>query len=73
MSNGNTVVTLGENSPEFIAWRLLSFVLDEETRLAGGTLTRERYLDLYSECLLSVKDPFGRLRDRGKLPPLSAE
>ena len=64
------VVHIGENSPEYIALKLLRDIVHSERNLAGGQLSRERILDLYSECLLAVLEPSNRLQGMNKLPPL---
>lgn len=50
-----TVVHIGENSPEHVAYRLMRDVLliVEEVRL--GDIDRKTYLDTYAECVAAAK------------------
>jgi hypothetical protein len=50
----DTGVHIGENSPEGVAYKLLYMI-----RGAGGTMakTKDEILDLYAECLLTVRNP----------------
>ncbi len=52
------VVHIGENSPEFIAYRLMRDIV----RLEKGAGDRKKLLDTYAECLRTVKDPANRPR-----------
>jgi hypothetical protein len=56
--------TIGENSPEGVAYKLLYLI-----RGAGATTakTKDEILDLYAECLLTVENP--ELRQKGKKAP----
>jgi len=50
------VVHIGENSPEYVAYRLLR----EIARLEKGMGDRKKLLDTYAECLRTVRDPHNR-------------
>jgi hypothetical protein len=50
-------VHIGENTPEYVAYRLMEKVLLVE----GGRSTRESILNTYAECLIAVKNPAARL------------
>jgi hypothetical protein len=64
------VVFIGENSPEQIAFKLLTIIAANEgktfEKVAGGTATasadRKWLLDTYAECLQTVSNPGGRQR-----------
>ncbi|WP_413989356.1 hypothetical protein ACMDCR_25805 [Labrys okinawensis] len=62
----NTVVHLGENSPEQVAYRLLETIASNEgksleSNMAGKALAERAWLlDTYAECLLVVRNPAGR-------------
>jgi hypothetical protein len=47
------VVHIGENSPEYIAFRLMDRVLSRE--MESRQQTREIILDTYAECLAAAK------------------
>lgn len=56
----NTVVHLGENSPEQVALKLLTMVAHSEKKglfgtTAGDLADRQYILDTYAECLSAVK------------------
>jgi hypothetical protein len=51
-----TDVHIGENSPEEVAYKLLSIVRRMET----GTATKKQLLDTYAECLMAVRRPEAR-------------
>ena len=58
---GEPVVHIGENSPEYIAYRLFRDVAGlEKKSLAGSDATRAWILHTYAECLLAVRNPLGR-------------
>ena len=50
----STVVHLGENSPEKIAYTLMVDVFNAEYR-EGNRRTRQEILDTYAECLVAVR------------------
>lgn len=55
------VVHIGQNSPEFVAWRLFDRISGHES--AGGETTERTYiLDTYAECLWAVLHPRDRLK-----------
>lgn len=59
----NTVVHMGENSPEEIAYKLMNVIGHAEGKrlhLTEPKADRNWILDTYAECLRTVKDPFGR-------------
>jgi hypothetical protein len=56
----DTVVHIGENSPEYIAYLLMDRVNNVEDHPKRN---REQVLDLYAECLRTVKNPVGRLKE----------
>ena len=51
----NTVVHMGENSPEYVAYRLMMNVLDLEYREGAPRRTRSDFLNTYAECLYAVR------------------
>jgi hypothetical protein len=61
-----TTVHMGENSPEYIAYLLLTTLASNEQKsLHGGPsgpakADRKWLLDTYAECLRAVQDPHGR-------------
>ena len=61
----DTVVHIGENSPEYVAFMLMDKVNAAEKH---PQQTRERILDLYAECLETVKNPHPRARGTHKNP-----
>ncbi len=52
-----TTVHIGENSPENIAYKLYHDIVGIE----GGVRDRKSLLDLYAECLVTVKSPRDRV------------
>lgn len=62
----STVVHMGENSPEQVAFKLLQIVALNERQQLQGSATATNYpdrkwlLDTYAECLRTVRDPFSR-------------
>jgi hypothetical protein len=54
MASDNTVVHIGENSPEQVAYKLMHDVFAHENH---QKLTREIILDTYAECLRTVRVP----------------
>lgn len=62
------VIHTGENSPEFVAYRLLQNIAFVEKKLIAGvsgassTADRKWILDTYAECLNTVHNPAYRLR-----------
>ncbi len=50
-----------ETSPEEVAFKLVAEVLRRDPSLEETCRDKARYLDLYAECLLAVRDPTGRL------------
>jgi hypothetical protein len=63
MADG-TVVHIGENSPEEIAYKLLQHIASQErkTLIVSSEAERKWLLDTYAECLMTVRNPSGRLR-----------
>jgi hypothetical protein len=60
-------VHIGENSPEFVAFRLMGLILSGE-QSAEPRRTRKEILDLYAQCLLAVRRPAHHLgKDQGDL------
>jgi hypothetical protein len=60
-----SVVHLGENSPEYVAYKLLLHVADAEKKHFAGlhpTADRKWILDTYAECLDTVQNPGARGR-----------
>lgn len=59
--SSNTIVHLAENSPEQIAYRLMTLIAAVEDRelYSHGKNPADRtwILDTYSECLQAVKNP----------------
>jgi hypothetical protein len=59
-----TVVHTGENSPEYVAYRLLVDIARTEGKPlsgpAAGKADRKWILDTYAECLSAVRIPSGR-------------
>ncbi len=64
MADAAPVVHIGENSPEYVAYRLFSDIASiEEKRLFGhssrkNTPDKNWILTTYAQCLLAVKDPY---------------
>jgi hypothetical protein len=60
----NTVVHIGEDSPEYVAYRLLERIAHLEGRPLGhkGSADRKYILDTYAECLDVVRNPTARSR-----------
>jgi hypothetical protein len=61
-----SVVHIGENSPEQVAYRLLHDVARAEKKSFGGgsiaaTTDRKWILDTYAECLNAVRRPDRRM------------
>jgi hypothetical protein len=52
-------IYIGENSPEYVAYRLFEIVRSVE-RADETTITRQWILDTYSECLQAVRAPDSR-------------
>jgi hypothetical protein len=57
MANDAPAIHIGENSPEYIAYILMAQVNGAEKH---PTRTRKEILDLYAECLVTVRSPSGR-------------
>jgi len=61
------VIHLGENSPELIAFKLLTIIAANEKKTFNGTVgapptaDRQWLLDAYAECLLAVTQPSARI------------
>jgi hypothetical protein len=54
---------VGENSPEYVAFRLLERIAMVENRgFNAGGADRNWILDTYAECLLVVQNPSGRVK-----------
>lgn len=67
----DTVVHLGENSPEQIAYRLMLHIADCEgisvTGLDGDGFKpadRKWIMDTYAECIRMIRQPNSQLRER---------
>jgi hypothetical protein len=57
----DTVVHIGENSPEHVAYELFRHIaLVEGKPLVSGGPDRKWILDTYAECLLAVRNPGAR-------------
>jgi hypothetical protein len=63
-----TVVHLGENSPEHVAYQLMRTLALVEDKLFNSSeanpqkvASRKWILDTYAECLMTVKSPHARL------------
>lgn len=60
----NTVVHMGENSPEQVAFKLLQIIAHNEGKYLQASSTaanhpdRQWLLSTYAECLRTVRDPF---------------
>lgn len=50
-----TVVHIGENSPEHVAYRLMREVLLNIEEVSFRDIDRKTYLDTYKECLDATK------------------
>lgn len=57
------VVHIGENSPEEVAFKLMHLIIAEER--AAHIPNRKQILDLYAECLVTVKMPGRRGENQG--------
>lgn len=55
MADKDTVVHIGENSPEQVALKLTERVLFSVEDRKYDQLTRKEYLDTYAECLVAVR------------------
>ncbi len=55
-----SVVHIGENSPEQVAYKLLHEIAAIEN--TTGRRDRKWWLDTYAECLLAVRSPSSRVR-----------
>jgi len=53
-------VHIGENSPEYVAYRLLDLVRRNDPQY-GGAKPKKELLDLYAECLNAVHHPYDRV------------
>ena len=65
MAPDDSVVHIGENSPEQVAYKLMHDILSREQH---PNLTREIILDTYAECLRTVRFPKKR-NERGSHQP----
>ena len=61
------VIHQGENSPEYVAYKLLETIASQEGKIlhrgtssAKATAERKWLLDTYAECLLAVRVPQSR-------------
>jgi len=69
MADTNTVVHIGENSPEQVAYKLMEKIADVENMILytpsnGSRSTvadRKWILDTYAECLKTVRNPANRV------------
>jgi len=63
MADGTSIVHIGENSPEQVAYRLLQTIASNEknslfsSKPEGATADRKWLLDTYAECLTTVRTP----------------
>jgi hypothetical protein len=55
MADKDTVVHIGENSPEHVAYRLTHVILFELEGKARKGTPRKEYLDTFAECLDAVR------------------
>lgn len=62
----DTVVHIGENSPEYVAYQLMQLIFQAEEKHGGrgGGLDRRTVIDTYAECLSAVRNPAGHLAAR---------
>ena len=69
MADTNTVVHIGENSPEQVAYRLMEAIAKVESKTlyvpserSSGVMAADRkwILDTYAECMKAIRDPYGR-------------
>jgi hypothetical protein len=61
-------VHLGENSPEYVAFRLLERIAMVENRgFNAGGADRNWILDTYAECLLVVQNPSERVKANARV------
>lgn len=58
----STVVHIGENSPEEVAFKLFSEIVTVEIHNAGGKMDRDWILNTYAQCLYAVRAPQGRAK-----------
>jgi hypothetical protein len=60
----DTIVHIGENSPEEVAYKLLQNIASQEkkTLVVKSDAERKWLLDTYAECLMTVRNPSGRFR-----------
>jgi len=58
----NTVVHIGENSPEYVAYLLFTTIAGIEDKILNsrGGVDRKWVLDTYAECMNAVRNPSGR-------------
>jgi hypothetical protein len=58
----DTVVHIGENSPEYVALQLLRIVAAIENKVFNSSsgVDRKWVLDTYAECLNAIQNPQGR-------------
>ena len=59
-----TVVHIGENSPEQVAYKLMKDIANVEGKVLykdQNSADRQWILDTYAECLQAVRKPYGRL------------
>lgn len=60
------VVHIGENSPEYVAYKLMLDVI----RMEGKELhSKDEILNLYADCLHTVNSPHLRAGGRDRMPP----
>jgi hypothetical protein len=59
----DSVVHIGENSPEEVAYRLFNLI---EIREGTKAQKRKEIIDLYAECVMAVREPRLRLPGTGK-------
>ncbi len=52
----SSVVHIGENSPEEVAYKLMKDIYAAEDKYNKGR-SRDEILNLYAECLLAVRSP----------------
>ena len=68
MADTNTTVHIGENSPEYVAFKLMERIASNEQKGLYSTHSeadRQWILSTYAECLQTVKQPYDWPRPKG--------
>jgi hypothetical protein len=69
MADSASVIHIGENSPEHVAYKLMERIAaierkslhnTENLRAGASAADRKWILDTYAECLKAAKDPYSR-------------